>query len=217
MFGREKRMTDEILEESETPAEARSFTITYGDITLLGLRNGALVNPSNTGLILNGGISESIARRAGPLFQQTLHRERSKLSRGRLEMGQVLVTESGQLPAKRIIHVSLVGRQKVDRSLMVTSILNIFDTAERMEFEEIAFPALGVGIPGFPLEEFLELFWQITIEELPENEHLKHVICCLYDETEFKVAEGFAATKTDEIPETIEFSLETGTSWGNFV
>jgi O-acetyl-ADP-ribose deacetylase len=210
-------MTDEILEESEAPAETRNFTMTFGDITLLSLRTGALVNPSNTGLILNGAISESIARRAGPLFQQTLHRERSKLSRGRLEMGQVLVTESGQLPAKRIIHVSLVGRQKVDRSLMVTSILNIFDTAERMEFEELAFPALGVGIPGFPLEEFLELFWQITIEELPGNEHLKHVICCLYDETEFEVGKAFAAKKQEDLPETIKFSLEIGSTWGSIV
>lgn len=206
----------EVEVEAEAEAEAaatQKFTITHGDITLLRLNEGAIVNPSNTGLILGFGISEQIARRAGPFFQQQLHMARSGLRGNRLEMGRTLATEAGSLFCKNILHVSIIGKKKVDRKLITNAILNIYDLAEELELEELAFPALGVGIGKFPLEEFLELFWQITLEELPRSESLKHVYLCLYDDAEFDVAEVMVEKHADELPEGLELEVSRGDMW----
>src|SRR5690606_24010918 len=118
--------------EDEGVEIPRHFTITYGDISLLQLREGAIVNPSNTGLILGSGVSELIARRAGPDFQQKLHTARTRIPGNRLDMGRALDTEPGGLSVKRLIHVSIIGKKKVDRRLITNSILNVYDLAEEL-------------------------------------------------------------------------------------
>lgn len=199
---------------SETQPIVKQFTVTNGDITLLQLRDGAIVNPSNTGLILSSGISEQIARRAGPFFQQQLHTARTRLPYNRLDPGRVLETEPGQLSCKSILHVSIVGKKKVDKRLITSAILNLYDKAESLGFTEIAFPAIGVGVGKFPIEDFVELFWQITMEELPRSESLNHVVLCLYDEAEFEVAETFINEHSEELPESINLEMARGSFWG---
>ncbi len=207
-------MTDEVEVEAE-PTVQKEFTITNGDITLLQLNDGAIVNPSNTGLILGSGISEQIARRAGPFFQQKLHTARSRLRYNRLDPGRVLETEPGQLTCKCLLHVSIIGKKNVDKRLITNAILNVYDKAEDIGLREIAFPALGVGLGKFPIEDFVELFWQITLEELPRNDSLQHVVLCLYDEPEFEVAEKFVNEHQDEVPETINLEMARGSFWGS--
>ena len=88
-------------------------------MTLLPLRDGAIINPSNTGMILtNRGIGQQLLRRAGPFIQQTLHTERSRLRGGRLDPGHVLATDAGQLQASKLIHVAIVGGRKVNARLI---------------------------------------------------------------------------------------------------
>lgn len=211
-------MTDELTDEMDEMEEEeevipRLFSITHGDISLLQMKEGAIVNPSNTGLILGSGVSESIARRAGPDFQQKLHTARTALYANRLDPGRVLDTEPGGLSVKRLLHVSIIGRKKVDRKLITNAILNVYDRAEELELNSLAFPALGVGLGKFPLEEFVELFFQITLEELPRSETLKHVILCLFDENEFDVATAYAEDHSDSIPETITVEITRNTMW----
>lgn len=204
---------DSEVEEEEPEPIPRLFTVTHGDISLLQLREGAIVNPSNTGLILGSGVSESIARRAGPDFQQKLHMARSGLYGNRLDPGKALDTEPGGLNAKRIIHVSIIGKKKVDRKLITNAILNVYDLAEELGLREIAFPALGVGLGKFPLAEFVELFFQITTEELPRSESLEHVILCMYDETEFEVAQEYIEAHRSDVPEIITLEISRNTTW----
>lgn len=194
----------------------RHFTITYGDISLLQLRDGAIVNPSNTGLILGSGVSEAIARRAGPDFQQKLHTTRSRLPGNRLDPGRAIDTESGGLSSKRLIHVSIVGKKKVDKRLITNSIINVYDLAEEIGITQIAFPALGVGLGKFPVEQFVELFFQITCEELPRSETLEHVILCLFDEAEFEVARAYAEAHQDEVPPSITMEVKASSGWTGF-
>lgn len=203
---------DSDLEEESDPIP-RLFTVTHGDISLLQVREGAIVNPSNTGLILGSGVSESIARRAGPDFQQKLHTARSRLYGNRLDPGKALATEPGALTAKRLIHISIIGKKKVDTRLITNSILNVYDLAEEIGMRELAFPALGVGLGKFPLEEFVELFFQITIEELPRSETVEHVVLCLYDEAEFDVASAYIEAHRDEVPEIITLEITRNTTW----
>lgn len=185
----------------------RTLTITQGDITLLPLENGALVNPSNTGMILQGGVGDAITRRAGPFIQQTLHMKRSGLRKNRLEPGRALETEAGQLSAEYLIHVAIQGAKNIDRRLIQNCILNAYDLAERLGVEVVAFPPLGVELTGFPMDEFLDLFLQLTSEELPRSSNLQHVILCCDEDQDFEPAAEFFQTHAEELPEEIALDI----------
>jgi O-acetyl-ADP-ribose deacetylase (regulator of RNase III) len=189
---------------------AKTLTITQGDITLLPLKNGAIVNPSNTGMILGRGVSSQISRRAGPFIQQTLHMKRSRLRNNRLEPGQAIATEAGQLPVKNLIHVSILGAKRINKRLISNCILNAYDLAEEMELDSLAFPALGTVIAGFGLNDFLDLFWRITNEELPQAEHLQHVLLCVGDQDDFESTADFMEENFDLLSDEINVDLRPG-------
>ncbi|GEM_PF-1546224 len=203
--------------ETETENEPGTFVfqIMQGDIALLDIREGIIVNPSNTGLILNRSVSDSIARHAGPEFQQKMHTKRSQLPQNRLELGRVIETEPGLLHAKYVLHVSIIGKKAVDRNLITNSIINCFDRAERLGANAIAFPPLGVGVGKFPFEEFLDIFYTIVLEELPRSESLLTVVLCL-DEAEFVLATKHVEENREKVPRNvkIEFSQSSWTGTG---
>lgn len=187
--------------------ETRTLTCTQGDITLLPLEGGALVNPSNTGMILGSGVGEAITRRAGPFIQQTLHMKRSQLRDNRLEPGEAVETEAGQLSAGYLIHVSILGANDVDKRLISNCILNAYDLADSLEVEKIAFPPLGVELAQFPMQDFLDLFARITVEELPRADHLRDVILCCEDEHDFEETAEYCETHREDLPESIELEI----------
>lgn len=194
-----------------------NLIITQGDITLLPLKDGALVNPSNTGLILGSGVSGAIARRGGPYMQQTLHMARSMLRNNRLEPGKAVDTEPGQLNCKRLIHVSIVGAKKINDRLISNAVLNAYDLADDIELSQLAFPAVGCGVAGFPLPRFLDIFWKITGQELPRLKHVTDVYLCMFDDDEFQAACDFADANADRMPSSIKLEVsESGFSAGVF-
>ena len=210
-------VTDDVseleYEEEEEVIQPGRLVITYGDITLMPVREGAIVNPSNTGMILNAGVGLQIARRAGPFIQQTLHMARSGLRQGRLDPGQAIDTEPGQLPCKRLIHVAIVGARRINNKLISRSILNVIDHADELELPRIAMPPIGVETARFNLEEFLDLFWRITSEELPRMNHLHEIVLVAPDEESFERIRAFAAEHVDELHESIELIVsESGIS-----
>lgn len=197
--------------------QSYTLTITQGDITMLPLQEGALVNPSNTGLILGSGVSGSIARRGGPYLQQTLHMARSQLKKSRLEPGKAIDTDAGQLKAKRLIHVAIIGAKKINDRLISNAILNAYDLADELELTQIAFPAVGTGVAKFPFDRFLEIFWKITSQELPRMQHLREVYLCLYDSDSFAKAREFADAKAAELSDKIDLQIsESGFAVGLF-
>ncbi len=189
---------------------AKTLTITQGDITMLPMENGALVNPSNTGMILGRGVSSQISRRAGPFIQQTLHMKRSRMNNNRLEPGHAVATEAGQLPVKTLIHVSILGAKRINKRLISNCILNAYDLAEEMELDSVAFPPLGTEIAGFPIDDFLDLFWRITNEELPRAEHLQHVLLCVSDDNDFERTADYLEEHLDEVDDLIEIDIRPG-------
>ena len=199
-----------------------SLTITQGDITLLPLKDGALVNPSNTGMILGSGVSGAIARRGGPYIQQTLHMKRSQLPDNRLKPGRAVDTEPGQLNCKRLIHVSIVGAKKINDRLISNCIRSAYKLAEELELSQIAFPALGTGVAGYPVKRFIERFWNISATELPRCKSIQEVYLCMHDEDDadknsFEMACDYAEEHVEEFPERIAVEIsESGFTGGVF-
>ncbi len=199
-----------------------NLIITQGDITLLPITDGALVNPSNTGMILGSGVSGAIARRGGPYIQQTLHMKRSQLRDNRLKPGHAVDTEPGQLNCKRLIHVSIVGAKKINDRLISNCIRNAYKLADQLELSQIAFPALGTGVAGYPVKRFIERFWNITATELPRFKYLTDVYLCMHDEDDeeknsFQLACDYADEHVQEMPERIKLEIsESGFTGGVF-
>lgn len=196
----------------------RRLTIIQGDITLLPLRDGAILNPSNQGLILtNRGIGQQILRRAGPFIQQTLHTERSKRRNGRLESGQVMATNAGQLQVQKLIHISVVGGRKVNKRLISRGLLNAYDMADELGMRALGVPPIGPYISKFELSEFLDVFWRITAEELPRLENVEDVFLCIDSDKDFEEVCTYVTDHQDELPDSVRLVVSTdGISIGMF-
>jgi O-acetyl-ADP-ribose deacetylase (regulator of RNase III) len=116
-----------------------------GDLT--EARTDAIVNAANNDLILGGGVAGAIRGKGGPSIQ----RECDQL--GPIALGEAAITGAGRLPAKFVIHaasMSLGGRATEAHLRAATR--NSLIRANEKGLKSIAFPAIGTGIAGFPLD-----------------------------------------------------------------
>lgn len=189
----------------------RRLIVIQGDLTLLPLKEGAIVNPSNSGMILtNRGIGQQLSRRGGPFMQQTLHTERSKLKGNRLEPGQVVATGAGQLQTDKLIHISVVGGRKVTKRLISRGILNAYDLADELKLQVLGIPPIGPDISKFPFEDFLEVFWRITCEEFSRLEHVATIYLCLDTNDQFDQTITYIEEHAEELPDGLRVDIQDG-------
>ncbi|NXW62372.1 PAR14 polymerase, partial [Eurystomus gularis] len=113
-----------------------------------------VVNASNEDLKHIGGLAEALLKAAGPELQE----ECDKLVRknGTFQPGCAVITGSGRLPCKNVIHA--VGpRWRKDEAekcvwLLRKTVKKSLQLAETFNHSSIALPAISGGIFGFPLE-----------------------------------------------------------------
>jgi O-acetyl-ADP-ribose deacetylase (regulator of RNase III) len=124
-----------------------SHRIVFGD--LLDQRVDAIVNAWNRNvipwwLLLPQGVSGAIKKRAGT----APFRELGK--RGAIPLGGAVLTGSGKLPFRGIIHVAGISMlwRASERSIRL-SVRNACALAEREGFATLALPAIGAGSGGF--------------------------------------------------------------------
>jgi O-acetyl-ADP-ribose deacetylase len=151
------------------------LTLRRGDITQAGV--DAIVNAANNDLILGGGVAGAIRFKGGPSIQH----ECDKL--GPIEVGEAAITGGGDLPAKYVIHAAsmrLGGSTTAEslRAAMRNSLLR----AEENKIQTIAFPAIGTGIAGFPLEECARIMFEEIRSNLEGVSTLQHVEIVLFDQ-----------------------------------
>ncbi|NXD19774.1 PAR14 polymerase, partial [Spelaeornis formosus] len=113
-----------------------------------------VVNASNEDLKHIGGLADALSRAAGPALQEECDELVRKL--GHLQPGCAVITRSGKLPCKNVIHA--VGprwnrdKPEVCVSLLRKTVRKCLQLAERHHHRSIALPAISGGIFGFPLE-----------------------------------------------------------------
>jgi len=119
--------------------------MSLGDLT--EARTDAIVNAANNDLILGGGVAGAIRSKGGPSIQ----RECDQL--GPIALGEAALTGAGRLPAKFVIHAASMnlGGRTTEANLRAAT-RNSLKRANEKGLKSIAFPAIGTGIAGFPLD-----------------------------------------------------------------
>jgi O-acetyl-ADP-ribose deacetylase len=107
----------------------------------------AVVNAANNHLWMGAGVAGALKRAGGSQI------EREAVAKGPIEIGEAVVTGGGALPAKYVIHAAAMGQDlTTDRSKISRATRNALIRAGELGISSIAFPALGTGVGGFPVD-----------------------------------------------------------------
>jgi len=163
------------------------LTLRQGDITQA--RVDAIVNAANNDLILGGGVAGAIRTKGGPSIQC----ECDKL--GPVAIGEAAITGGGNLPAPYVIHAAsmrLGGSTTAEslRAAMRNSLLR----AEENKIRTIAFPAIGTGIAGFPMDECARIMLEEIHGHLSGATTVEQVEIVLFDSAALVTFERVLAT-----------------------
>jgi O-acetyl-ADP-ribose deacetylase (regulator of RNase III) len=133
-------------------------------------------------LELGSGFGNAISMRGGPSIQEEL-RKRG----GGLETTQVITTKAGEMKAGNIIHAVGPRFQETDteKKLQLT-VENSLKEAERNGFRAVAFPAMGAGFYGVPLETSAKITLGTIQKYLNGGSKIEEVVVCLLDNREYQ-------------------------------
>ena len=155
---------------------------TKGDITEAEV--DAIVNAANGDLLLGAGVAGAIRTKGGPRIQEECDRI------GTIRLGEAAVTTAGNLKAYYVIHAASmqVGGRTTVESLR-NSTRNSLLRAEEKGFKTIAFPAIGTGVAGFPLQDCAEIMIGEVLEHLKSRTSLEKIYFVLFDDPALKTFE----------------------------
>jgi O-acetyl-ADP-ribose deacetylase (regulator of RNase III) len=154
---------------------ADRILIQQGDLTEMD--TDAIVNAANNDLILGGGVAGAIRRKGGDEIQ----RECNEI--GSIPIGYAAITTGGKLKARFVIHAASMrlGGATSAQSLR-SSTAHCLRIAKERGLQSIAFPAVGTGIAGFPLEECARIMLREAAEHLRGETSLETVYFVLFDD-----------------------------------
>lgn len=154
-----------------------------GDIC--DLEVDAIVNAANLSLWMATGVGGAIKRAGGDAIEFAAVRQ------GPVPLGGAIVTDGGRLPVRAVIHaVSLDRDRRTSAAVIEAAVRSSMARARELGVASIAFPALGTGVGGFPLDEAAMVTVQTVREELPSCPTIDHVIFALRGRAAY---EAFAA------------------------
>ena len=146
-----------------------------GDIT--EVEADAIVNAANNELQLGGGVAGAIRRKGGPSIQEECDRV------GDIPLGEAAVTGGGWLKAKKVIHAASMSLgQRTTAENLAAATHNSLLRADEHKLRSIAFPAIGTGIAGFPVDECARLMVDVVRRHLDSGaSSLEKVMFVLFD------------------------------------
>lgn len=159
-----------------------AIEVMQADITSLAV--DAIVNAANNHLILGSGVAGAIRTKGGPSIQEECNRI------GPIKVGEAAITGAGKLPAKHVIHAASMGDEPVSERSLRDSVRNSLLKAEEAKLASIAFPAIGTGVGGFPVERCAEIMIELAEQHLKGKSHgINRVVFALFGESDKKVFE----------------------------
>ncbi|HEY7700946.1 MAG TPA: macro domain-containing protein [Candidatus Limnocylindrales bacterium] len=162
-----------------------------GDIC--DLEVDAIVNPASVSLWMSTGVAGAIKRAGGDAIEFAAVRQAP------VPLGESIVTPGGTLAAKAVIHaVSLDRERRTSASVIEAAVRSAMARAREIGATSIAFPALGTGVGGFPLDEAARVTIDTVRDELARSPDVEHVTFALrgaaaYRAFETAIGSGTAA------------------------
>lgn len=146
-----------------------------GDITQLEL--DALVNAANNRLWMGGGVAGALKRVGGKEIED------EAVKKGPIPVGEAVVTGAGKLKTKYIIHAAVMGQDlKTDAEKIRQATRNSLLRGDELGIKSLAFPALGTGVGGFPLDECARIMISEVRQYSAGETGLNRVVFALFDQ-----------------------------------
>ncbi len=153
--------------------------VQQGDITQLEL--DALVNAANNRLWMGGGVAGALKKAGGKEI------EAEAVKKGPIPVGEAVVTGAGKLKAKYIIHAAVMGPDlKTDAKKVREATKNSLLSGDELGIKSIAFPALGTGVGGFPLNECARIMIDEVRQYSARKTGLEKVVFVLFGQSAYQ-------------------------------
>jgi O-acetyl-ADP-ribose deacetylase len=159
-----------------------------GDICELEV--DVIVNAANLSLWMSTGVGGAIKRAGGDAIEFAAVRQAP------VPLGESIVTPAGKLAARAVVHaVSLDRDRRTNATVIDAAVRSALARAREIGASSIAFPAMGTGVGGFPLDEAALVTVRAVRDELPRSPGIQHVIFAMRGATAYEAFdEALAAT-----------------------
>jgi O-acetyl-ADP-ribose deacetylase len=149
--------------------------IQQGDITEMDV--DAIVNAANNDLMLGAGVAGAILRKGGDSIQKECNEI------GSIPVGYAAITGAGRLKARYVIHAASMGLggERTTAKSLRTSTAHALRIAAERKLKSIAFPAVGTGVSGFPVDECAQIMLKEAAAHLENDTSLETVHFVLFD------------------------------------
>ncbi len=153
--------------------------VQQGDITQLEF--DALVNVANNRLWMGGGVAGALKRAGGKEI------EAEAVKKGPIPIGEAVSTGAGKLKAKYIIHAAVMGQDlQTDAEKIREATKNSLLRGDELGIKSIAFPALGTGVGGFPLDKCARIMIGEVFRYSATETGLEKVAFVLFDQPAYR-------------------------------
>jgi O-acetyl-ADP-ribose deacetylase (regulator of RNase III) len=161
-----------------------------GDITRLD--TDAVVNAANNHLWMGGGVAGAIKRAGGQEI------EAEAVKKGPVPVGEAVATGAGKLKARYVIHAAVMGQNlKTDADKIRQATKNGLLRGDELGIKSIAFPALGTGVGGFPLDECARIMIGEVRRYSAGETGLERVVFVLFDQAAYRAFSKELETQPD--------------------
>lgn len=143
-----------------------------GDIC--DLEVDAIVSAANPSLWMATGVAGELKRAGGDEIEFAAVRQ------GPVELGSAVVTGAGRLAARAVIHAVSLGRdRRTSGAAIEAATRSAMARAREIGATTVAFPALGTGVGGFPLEDAARITVGAVQDELTRSPGIDRVVFAL--------------------------------------
>lgn len=157
------RLVSHIFEgETRIHINKKQLIIVMGDLIQMPVET--IVSPDSTKMMMDRGIPSIIRLWGG----EKIREEAQKIVG--VTIGSVIVTESGYLPYKFILHAAIMEPHKeTTRDNIHKAIDNVFKKIDELNVKSVAFPAFGTATVKFPYDTCAKVMLDLIIRNMQKN------------------------------------------------
>lgn len=181
------------MQETEFRVGNTLVRLVKGDITEMA--TDAIVNAANPSLMGGGGVDGAIHRKGGQRILEECKRIRATDWPNGLPTGKAVITTGGNLKAKYVIHtVGPIwrGGDSGEPELLADAYRNSLALAVARGLKTVAFPSIGTGAYGYPIEKACGIALETVKDFLEKSDKLEMVVFVLFSDRDFKIYADFA-------------------------